>query len=437
MNSELNKDVTLVNLINKEKNRQRENIELIASENFTSKGVISCLGSILTNKYSEGRPYKRYYGGNEVIDEIESLCEKRALETFSLDDSIWGVNVQPYSGCIANIAAFNGMLSPGDTIMGLDLYSGGHLSHGFQTPTKKINISSVFYNSVSYTIKEDGYIDYDHIEQIIKENNPKLVICGGSAYPRDIDYDRIRRMCDCYMLADISHINGFIAHGLMNNPFEVCDVVTTTTHKTLRGPRSAMIFAKKENDLYKKINESVFPGVQGGPHNHQIAALAFQLKEVNTDEYKKYITNVKENAKYLGERLMELGFDLSTKGTDCHLLLIDLKPFKISGSKMERVCELANISLNKNTVYGDKSALSPSGIRIGTSCMTTRSMDKEGWNKLALWLKECVNICIDRQDKYGKKLVDFNVDIENDSNILKLKEEIKIYASSLDFYDID
>ena len=436
MNSELNKDVTLVNLINKEKNRQRENIELIASENFTSKGVISCLGSILTNKYSEGRPYKRYYGGNEVIDEIESLCEKRALEAFHLDKSMWGVNVQPYSGSVANIAAFNGLLSPGDTIMGLDLYSGGHLSHGFQTPTKKINISSVFYNSVSYTIKEDGYIDYDHIEQIIKENNPKLVICGGSAYPRDIDYNRIRRMCDCYMLADISHINGFIAHGLMNNPFEVCDVVTTTTHKTLRGPRSAMIFAKKENDLYKKINESVFPGVQGGPHNHQIAALAFQLKEVNTDEYKNYITTVRKNAKYLGERLIELGFDLSTKGTDCHLLLIDLKPFKISGSKMERVCELANISLNKNTVYGDTSALSPSGIRIGTSCMTTRNMNEDGWNKLALWLKECVNICIERQEKYGKKLKDFNVDIEKDSNILKLKEEIKIFAKSLDFYDI-
>lgn len=436
MNSELNKDVTLVNLINKEKNRQRENIELIASENFTSKGVISCLGSILTNKYSEGRPYKRYYGGNEVIDEIESLCEKRALEAFHLDQSMWGVNVQPYSGSVANIAAFNGLLSPGDTIMGLDLYSGGHLSHGFQTPTKKINISSVFYNSVSYTIKEDGYIDYDHIEQIIKENSPKLVICGGSAYPRDIDYNRIRRMCDCYMLADISHINGFIAHGLMNNPFEVCDVVTTTTHKTLRGPRSAMIFAKKENDLYKKINESVFPGVQGGPHNHQIAALAFQLKEVNTDEYKNYITTVRKNAKYLGERLIELGFDLSTKGTDCHLLLIDLKPFKISGSKMERVCELANISLNKNTVYGDTSALSPSGIRIGTSCMTTRNMNEDGWNKLALWLKECVNICIERQEKYGKKLKDFNVDIENDSNILKLKEEIRIFAKSLDFYDI-
>lgn len=437
MNTKLINDPELLSLINKEKLRQRENIELIASENFTSKGVISCLGSTLTNKYSEGRPYKRYYGGNEVIDEIETLCEKRALETFHLDESVWGVNVQPYSGSVANIAAFNGLLNPGDTIMGLDLYSGGHLSHGFQTPTKKINISSVLYNSVSYSIKEDGYIDYDQIEQLIKENNPKLLICGGSAYPRDIEYDRIRRMCNCYMLADISHINGFIAHNLMNNPFEVCDVVTTTTHKTLRGPRSAMIFAKKGNDLYKKINESVFPGVQGGPHNHQIGALAFQLKEVKSQEYKNYITTVRENARYLGERLQSYGFELSTHGTDCHLLLINLKPFNISGSKMERVCELVNISLNKNTVYGDTSALSPSGIRIGTSCMTTRNMDKEGWDKLASWLFECVKICQIRQDKYGKKLKDFNVDIEKDCNIIKLKEEIRAYAYSLDFYNVD
>lgn len=351
------------------------------------------------------------------------------MEAFHLDEIVWGVNVQPYSGSVANIAAFNGLLNPGDTIMGLDLYSGGHLSHGFQTPTKKINISSVLYNSVSYSIKPDGYIDYDQIEQLIKENKPKLLICGGSAYPRDIDYHRIRRMCNCYMLADISHINGFIAHNLMNNPFEVCDVVTTTTHKTLRGPRSAMIFAKKENDIYKKINESVFPGVQG--------ALAFQLKEVNSNEYKNYITTVRENARYLGERLQEYGFELSTQGTDCHLLLINLKSFNISGSKMERVCELANISLNKNTVYGDTSALSPSGIRIGTSCMTSRNMDKEGWNKLASWLFTCVKICQNRQETYGKKLKDFNIDIENDSNILKLKEEVRIYATSLDFYDID
>ena len=383
-------------LINKEEIRLRETIKL-----FTSDGINSCLSA----KYSKERLHKRYYCANTI--------KKRAFEVFNLDKSLWDVNIRTDSG---SVAVFNGLLNPGDTIMGLDL------SHSFQTPTKKINFSRV-----SYTIKEDGYIDYDQIEQLIKENNPKLLICGGSAYPRDIEYDRIRRMCNCYMLADISHINGFIAHNLMNNPFEVCDIVTTTTHKTLRGPRSAMIFAKKENDLYKKIS------VQGGPHNHQIGALAFQLKEVKSQEYKKYITTVRENARYLGERLQSYGFDLSTHGTDCHLLLINLKPFNISGSKMERVCELANISLNKNTVYGDTSALSPSGIRIGTSCMTTRNMDKEGWDKLASWLFECVKICQKRQEK----LKDFNVDIENDSNIIKLKEEIRDYASSLDFYNVD
>ena len=437
-------DKEIFNLINKEFIRQRENIELIASENFTSKSVIECLGSILTNKYSEGRPHARYYGGNEVIDEIETCCEERALKAFKLEPSKWSVNVQPYSGSVANIAAFNGILNPGDTIMGLDLYSGGHLSHGFETPKKKINISSVFYKSAPYYIKEDGYIDYDEMERKALDVKPNLIICGGSAYPRDIDYERIRRICDsvsekntkCYMMADIAHINGFIASGIMNNPFNYCDIVTTTTHKTLRGPRSGMIFCKKENNLDKKVNESIFPGVQGGPHNHQIAALAVQLKEVNTNEFKEYMNKVRENSRYLGEQLKNKGFKLSTNGTDNHILLIDLSNFGVSGSKMERVCELVNISLNKNTVYGDTSALSPSGIRIGTSCMTTRDMDLDGWDKLAIWLEKCVLICKERQKKYGKKLKDFNIDIEKDENIISLKEEIRIYATNLPFYEM-
>lgn len=429
-------DPVIFNLINKEKQRQIENIELIASENFTSSSVIECLGSILTNKYSEGRPGARYYGGNEVIDEIESLCEKRALQAFNLDENIWGVNVQPYSGSVANIAAFNSILEPGDKIMGLDLYSGGHLSHGFKTDKKKINISSIIYDSYAYHVNNNGYIDYKQLESDARRIKPKLIICGGSAYPRDIDYKKlhnIAKLNNSYLLADIAHINGFIAAGLMNNPFEYCDIVTTTTHKTLRGPRSGMIFAKKDNDLFQKVNESVFPCIQGGPHNHQIAALATQLKEVNSNEFKQYMFNVRENARYLGEKLKEKGFKLSTNGTDNHILLIDLKPFDITGSKMERVCELVNISLNKNTIYGDKSALSPSGIRIGTSCMTTREMPKEGWEKLANWLYKCVEICKSRQLIFGKKLKDFNRDIDKDYEIKKLRDNIRIYAKKLKY----
>ena len=443
LNQTLSTDAELSGLIKAESDRQRDNIELIASENFTSSGVLECLGSVLTNKYSEGRPHRRYYGGNEVIDKIEELCEKRAMEAFRLNPQEWGVNVQPYSGSVANIAACNGLLKPGDTIMGLALQSGGHLSHGFQTPTKKINISSVLYNSVPYHIGSNGYIDYEALECQALEHKPNLIICGGSAYPRDINYDTLRVICDkvsdllegdkrCYLMADIAHISGFVATGIMRNPFQFCDLVTSTTHKTLRGPRSGMIFARRE--ILPRINESVFPGVQGGPHNHQIAGLAFQLKSVATPDFRNYMQAVLENARMLGELLKQKGFKLSTDGTDNHILLIDLSNFGISGSKMERVCELVNISLNKNTVYGDKSALSPSGIRIGTSCMTTRAMGRDGWVKLADWLYGCVVICQRRQAQLGKRLVDFNKEIEQDPDIVALSKAVVEYSRSLPFY---
>jgi glycine hydroxymethyltransferase len=427
-------DIQLYELIKQETKRQNQTIELIASENFTSPEVLECLGSVLTNKYSEGRPNARYYAGNEFIDKIELLCEERALHAFNLDSNIWGVNVQPYSGSIANLAAFNSILNIGDKIMGLDLYSGGHLSHGFKTPKKKVNISSIIYDSYPYYIDNTGYIDYTDLELRARTIKPKLIICGGSAYPRDIDYERLRKIANLnnsYLLADIAHINGFIVTKLFNNPFEYCDIVTTTTHKTLRGPRSGMIFAKKENDLYTKVNESVFPCIQGGPHNHQIAALATQLREVIQPSFKEYMLQVQENARYLGDKLKSLGFKLSTDGTDNHILLVDLSNFEITGSKMERVCELVNISLNKNTVYGDKSALSPSGIRIGTTCMTTRNMPKDGWTKLAHWLERCIKICKSRQLIYGKKLLDFNKNIEQDTEIIALRNIIINYTESL------
>ena len=427
-------DSEIYYLIQQEQARQRNGIELIASENFTSRAVRECLGSVLTNKYSEGLPFKRYYGGNEIIDKIEVLCQSRALEAFGLDENEWGVNVQPYSGSPANFAVYTGLLKPGDRLMGLDLPSGGHLTHGFQTPTKKISASSIYFQSKPYIVNDAGWIDYDALEKQVLDFKPHLIICGASAYPRDFDYRRFREIADkvfAYLMADIAHISGFVATKQLNNPFEYCDVVTSTTHKTLRGPRSGIIFAKKQNGLIDKINQAVFPGLQGGPHNHQIAGVAVQLKEVQTQEFHQYIQNVKHNAYYLGEKLKERGFQLSTNGTDTHILLVILRNFGITGSKMERVCELARISLNKNAVPGDKSALSPNGLRIGTSCMTTRGMTMEGWDMVAEWLLRCVHICQERQEKYGKKLKFWRTDIEQDEKILDIRKEVLDYALSL------
>ena len=407
-------DPELADLIKKEEKRQKEGLELIASENITSRRVLECLGSVLTNKYSEGLPGARYYGGNEIIDKVETLCIKRALTAYRLNPVEWGVNVQPYSGSVANMAAYLGLLQPHDRIMGLDLPSGGHLTHGYYTSKKKISSTSIVFESMGYRVDELGYINYDELEQTAKRFNPRLIICGASAYPRDLDYKRFRSIADsvgAYLMCDMAHISGLVATGEANNPFEYCDLVTTTTHKTLRGPRSGMIFFKKTFE--EQINFSVFPGLQGGPHEHQIAGVATQLLEVQTQEFKDYIQRVKSNAKVMAEEFKRYGYKLSTDGTDNHLLLVILKNKLLTGSKVETICERVNISINKNAVPGDTSALQPGGIRIGTPAITTRGMGEEECRAIVAFIDRAVRIAQGIQDKLGRKLAAFKAELVN------------------------
>ena len=436
MNKTLETDIELLKYINEEKIRQKCGLELIASENFTSLGVMSVLGSVLTNKYSEGLPGKRYYGGNEVIDKIENLCISRALEAFCLNPNEWGVNVQPYSGSVANLATFNGLLKPHDRIMGLDLPSGGHLTHGFYTAKKKVSVTSIYYESLPYHVNKDGYIDYERLEQDAINFKPKLIICGYSAYPRDLDYEKFRMIADInnsFLVCDMAHFSGLVAAKELNNPFDFCDIVTSTTHKTLRGPRSGLIFFKKQYE--NQINTSVFPGIQGGPHEHQIAALAFQLKEVKTESFKNYIKQVKLNAKKIAECLILKGYNVCTGGTDNHLVLCDLRNKNITGSKIEKICEFVSISINKNSVPGDKSALSPGGIRIGSPALTTRGFKEKDFEVVVEFIHKAIQIAIEIQKSTGKSLKKFCAECKNNTKLLLLKKEINLFASSFEFYN--
>jgi glycine hydroxymethyltransferase len=388
-------DRELYQLIKHEDERQSQGINLIASENFTSKGVMECLGSCLTNKYSEGYPGKRYYGGNKYIDEIERLCIKRALQLFNLSEDEWGCNVQPYSGSVANLAVYLALLNPGDTLMGLELASGGHLTHGFKTVKSKVTASATYYNSVPYKVNKEGFIDYDEVEKLAIAHSPKLIICGASAYSRDFDYRRFRDIANInnsYLMADIAHINAFVASGLMNNPFEHCDIVTTTTHKALRGPRAGIIFYRKT--LESKINSAVFPGLQGGPHQNQIAAVAYQLRECISEEFKQYAKQVLLNAKVLAKCFIELGYDIVTGGTDNHLFLIRVG----DGDKVQKMLEEAEIFVNKNTVPGDESAMKPTGIRIGTCAITTMGMKEEDMWTVANFINRVIVEKVDREE---------------------------------------
>ena len=370
-------DPEVASMMQNEFSRQQDGLELIASENFASPAVIAAMGSVLTNKYAEGLPGKRYYGGCHFVDELESLCIQRAKDLFGAEFA----NVQPHSGAQANMAVQVALLQPGDTMMGMSLANGGHLSHG-----SPANLSGKYYNVVSYDVNhETGLIDYDEIRDMAKQCRPKLMIAGASAYPRAIDFKifaDIAHEVGAIFMVDMAHIAGLVAGGAHMNPVPYADIVTTTTHKTLRGPRGGLILAREE--FAKKLNSGVFPGTQGGPLEHVIAAKAICLKEAMSDDFKTYAHNIVSNAKVLADALLEEGFDLVTGGTDNHLMLVDLRPMNITGKELQARCDQNHITLNKNAIPGDpQKPTVTSGVRIGTAAVTTRGLGTEDMKVIA------------------------------------------------------
>jgi len=412
----MQRDTALFNLVQQEAERQQHGIELIASENFTSKQVMEAMGTCLTNKYAEGYPGKRYYGGCEIVDEVEQLAIDRIKKVFNCEYA----NVQPHSGAQANAALMLGILQPGDAILGLDLSMGGHLTHG-----SPVNFSGKYYRPFFYGVKKDtGLIDYEMLEEKARAEKPKVIICGASAYSRDIDYARIRKVADeinAFVWCDMAHPAGFIATGLLSSPFEHCHFVTSTTHKTLRGPRGGIILMKKdfENPMGLKdmkgnlrmmsnvIDMSVFPGTQGGPLMHVIAAKAVAFGELLTDEFKTYTAQVQKNAQAMAKAFVTRGYEIISGGTDNHLMLIDLRNKNITGKKAQETLDKAHITLNKNAVpYDDKSPFVTSGIRVGVPAITTRGMKEDDMEKVV-------------------ELIDkIMMDIDNEATILSVKEEV-------------
>ncbi|SEK48473.1 glycine hydroxymethyltransferase [Chitinophaga rupis] len=422
----MQRDNQIFNIIGQELERQRHGIELIASENFTSLQVIQAMGTVLTNKYAEGYPGRRYYGGCEIVDQSEQLAIDRAKEIFGAAYA----NVQPHSGAQANAAVMMAILQPGDKILGLDLSMGGHLTHG-----SSVNYSGKLYQPFFYGVnKETGLVEYDKMEEIALKEKPKLIVCGASAYSRDWDYKRIRAIADqvgAFVMADIAHPAGLIAKGLLNSPFEHCHFVTTTTHKTLRGPRGGMILLGKdfENPFGLKtpkgeirmmsslLDTAVFPGIQGGPLEHVIAAKAVSFFEILTDEYDVYARQILKNAQAMAKAFVDKGYQIISGGTDNHLLLIDLRNKNISGKKAEQTLVKADITVNKNMVpFDDKSAFVTSGIRVGVPAITTRGMKEEHMPQVVQWMDELL------------------MDADNEALITKIRKEVNGFMGQFPLY---
>ncbi len=403
-------DPIVAESLNKELQRQREGLEMIPSENFVSPAVLEALGSITTNKYAEGYPGKRYYGGCRFIDEIEQLAIDRAKEIFGAEH----VNVQPLSGAPANIAAYEAILTDGDTVLGMDLSHGGHLTHGHP-----VTQSSRIYNFVRYKTNSEGLLDLDNLREMALEHKPKLILVGYSAYSREIDFERVKEIADevgALTMADIAHIAGLIAAGQMNNPVPIFDIVTTTTHKTLRGPRGGMIMCKKEHA--KAVDKAVFPGLQGGPHENVITAKAIAFKEALQPEFKEYAKQIKLNAKALEVVFKKLGYKLMFGGTDNHLLLIDVTPKKVTGKQAEAALDKAGITINKNMIPDDeRSPFDPSGIRLGTPALTTRGMKEVEMTQIAEWINEAIT------------------NHENEEKLAEIFEEVKKMTSKFPLYE--
>ena len=373
-----NYDPEIADAMSKELNRQRENIELIASENIVSKAVMAAMGSYLTNKYAEGYPGKRYYGGCEYVDIVENLAIERAKKLFGCEYA----NVQPHSGAQANMAVWFAMVKPGDTVMGMNLAHGGHLTHG-----SPVNFSGTYFNIVPYGVNDEGYIDYDEVLRIAKECRPKLIVAGASAYAREIDFKRFREIADevgAYLMVDMAHIAGLVAAGLHMSPIPYAHVTTTTTHKTLRGPRGGMILCSEENAKKFNFNKAIFPGLQGGPLMHVIAGKAVCFKEALDDSFKVYQKNVIDNAQALAKGLLNRGFKLVSGGTDNHLMLVDLTSVNVTGKECEKLLDSVHITCNKNTIPNDPaSPFVTSGIRLGTPAVTTRGFNTEDMDVVA------------------------------------------------------
>ncbi len=392
-----NLDPEVAKAMTDEINRQNDNIELIASENIVSKAVMAAMGSPLTNKYAEGYPGKRYYGGCEYVDVVEDLARERAKELFGCEY----VNVQPHSGAQANMAAFFAIMEPGDTFMGMNLNHGGHLTHG-----SPVNLSGKYFNVVPYGVNDDGFIDYDEVLRIAKECKPKLIVAGASAYARAIDFKRFREIADevgAVLMVDMAHIAGLVAAGQHMSPIPYAHVTTTTTHKTLRGPRGGMILSSNEVNEKYNFNKAVFPGIQGGPLMHVIAAKAVCFKEALSDEYKEYQAQVVKNAATLASALQERGFKIVSGGTDNHLMLVDLQNLDLTGKEVEKLLDSVHITANKNTVPNDpKSPFVTSGVRLGTPAITTRGAKEEDMIVIADAIKAAV---IDKDEAKAKELV--------------------------------